>query len=231
MNIEPKGSTPPRQIRTGGRAYLRHAARYVRPLPTKHSGAPPHAQHQACREVRNGRVSMAPHVNGTATEPHHRFSGINRGIALTRQGMSVLPATLRPRIVPRTHSGKETKSQISITERMEVKGIAASEWYISATMLSISITVKQQTGKMEPCHRESTMQRSCRGAGWVEGAEEASSKGKKPPSTAAKRGAQVPPNAGQGHGGIGGGCCALSPNRSSSGSTPCRYCASRESPK
>ena len=70
---------------------------------------------------------------------------------MTRQGTSEVPEKLRPRIVPRTHSGNETKSHMSMTERMDVKGIAASEWYMSATMLRMSMTEKQKTGNNEPC--------------------------------------------------------------------------------
>eukprot|EP00966_Prymnesium_polylepis_P272359 6292137-Prymnesium_polylepis.1 len=67
-----------------------------------------------------------PRQMSTGGRAYHRFSGIKRGIALTRQGKLGCPAKLRPSIVPSTQSGSETRSQMSITERIEVKGVAAA---------------------------------------------------------------------------------------------------------
>jgi len=55
---------------------------------------------------------MPPRMTMTHDSKYHFFSGMARGIGLTRHGKSGLPDQLRPTTVPRSVSGKMRKNQM-----------------------------------------------------------------------------------------------------------------------
>lgn len=58
---------------------------------------------------------------------YHFFSGIGRGIVLTRHGLFGDPLQFRPTTVPRSARGKEIKAQMTNTTTIVPKGIAARD--------------------------------------------------------------------------------------------------------
>lgn len=58
---------------------------------------------------------------------YHFFSGIGRGMVLTRQGLLGTPLQFLPTTVPRSANGKEMKAQITKTTTIVPKGIAAKD--------------------------------------------------------------------------------------------------------
>lgn len=58
---------------------------------------------------------------------YHFFSGIGRGIFLTRHGLFGVPLQFLPTTVPRRDRGKEIKAQITRTTTIVPRGIAAMD--------------------------------------------------------------------------------------------------------
>ena len=58
---------------------------------------------------------------------YHFFSGIGRGMVLTRQGLFGAPLQFLPTTVPRRAKGKEIKAHITKTTTMVPKGMAARD--------------------------------------------------------------------------------------------------------
>ena len=55
---------------------------------------------------------------------NHFFSGMGRGIGLTRHGTASMPATFRPITAPTSVSGRITNNQMAAMISMVVKGMA-----------------------------------------------------------------------------------------------------------
>ena len=59
---------------------------------------------------------------------NHGASGMGRGIALTRHGLSGAPFQLRPMTVPKSTSGKEMQDHMTNMTTIVPNGTAAKEW-------------------------------------------------------------------------------------------------------
>lgn len=58
---------------------------------------------------------------------YHFFSGMGRGMVLTRQGLFGAPLQFLPTTVPRSARGKEMKAQMTKTTTIVPNGIAAKD--------------------------------------------------------------------------------------------------------
>lgn len=58
---------------------------------------------------------------------YHFFSGIGRGMVLTRHGLFGVPLQFLPTTVPRSARGNEIKAQITKITTIVPKGIAAND--------------------------------------------------------------------------------------------------------
>ena len=96
--------------------------------------------------------STPPRAINTGGVANQRFSGMSRGIALTRHGSFGVPDQLRPRIVPTTANGSATSSHIRMTERTDVVGTVANEPYAKPTTLRTRAVAKQIAGKRPAVH-------------------------------------------------------------------------------
>lgn len=71
--------------------------------------------------------SNPPITETTDGVRYHFFSGIGRGMVLTRHGLLGAPLQFLPTTVPRRAKGKEIKAQMTKTTTIVPKGIAASD--------------------------------------------------------------------------------------------------------
>ena len=72
--------------------------------------------------------SKPPTTPMTPGEQYQAFSGIGRGMVLTRHGLFGTPFQFRPMTVPKSTSGKETNAHINANTTMVPNGAAAKEW-------------------------------------------------------------------------------------------------------